>query len=184
MRAESLTEIRTSRLVLRVPGPEDASALLRFAVENRAFHTPFDPVPPDGWDSLEHWEKYANRAIRELQEDTSFKLVLVSNPGAILGMANFTSIQRGPFQACQLGYKLSRNAEGQGVMFEALSAAIPVVFGVLDLHRIMANHLPENLRSGRLLRRLGFVVEGYARDYLKINGVWRDHVLTALTRPG
>jgi ribosomal-protein-alanine N-acetyltransferase len=43
--------------------------------------------------------------------------------------------------------------------------------------------VPTNERSGRLLRRLGFVVEGYARDYLFIGGQFRDHVLTSLTHP-
>jgi len=58
------------------------------------------------------------------------------------------------------------------------------VFESLRLHRVQANHLPENLRSARLLQRLGFRVEGSAHAYLFINGAWRDHVLTALTYPG
>jgi ribosomal-protein-alanine N-acetyltransferase len=45
----------------------------------------------------------------------------------------------------------------------------------------MANYLPTNERSARLLRRLGFVIEGSARDYLFVGGQFRDHVLTALT---
>ena len=68
-------------------------------------------------------------------------------------------------------------------MSEALGAGIGHIFGPLALHRIMANYLPTNERSGRLLRRLGFVVEGFARDYLYIDGAWRDHILTALTSP-
>ena len=48
----------------------------------------------------------------------------------------------------------------------------------------MANYRPENDRSRKLLERLGFVREGLARDYLFIDGAWRDHVLTALTNPG
>jgi ribosomal-protein-alanine N-acetyltransferase len=47
----------------------------------------------------------------------------------------------------------------------------------------MASYLPHNQRSGKLLKRLGFVVEGYARDYLLINGLWQDHILTSLTNP-
>jgi ribosomal-protein-alanine N-acetyltransferase len=39
------------------------------------------------------------------------------------------------------------------------------------------------VRSGRLLGRLGFVIEGYARDYLLVNGRWEDHVLTSLINP-
>jgi ribosomal-protein-alanine N-acetyltransferase len=41
-----------------------------------------------------------------------------------------------------------------------------------------------NERSGRLLERLGFVREGYARDYLLIAGRWQDHILTSLTNTG
>ena len=66
-------------------------------------------------------------------------------------------------------------------MYEALTAAIDYVFTDLKLHRIMANYIPVNERSARLLRRLGFTVEGYARDYLFIAGEWRDHILTSLT---
>ena len=47
----------------------------------------------------------------------------------------------------------------------------------------MANYQPTNVRSGRLLERLGFVREGYARHHLLIDGAWRDHVLTALLNP-
>jgi len=68
-------------------------------------------------------------------------------------------------------------------MAEALRALIAYAFGELGFHRIMANYIPTNERSGLLLRRLGFVVEGYARDYLEIDGAWRDHVLTSLTNP-
>jgi len=70
--------------------------------------------------------------------------------------------------------------QGQGLMYEALQCAIGFVFGELGLHRVMANYRPENERSHRLLRRLGFEQEGHARAYLHIDGHWRDHVLTSL----
>jgi ribosomal-protein-alanine N-acetyltransferase len=68
-------------------------------------------------------------------------------------------------------------------MTEALSIAINYVFEELNLHRIMANYMPHNRRSGNVLKRLGFVVEGYARDYLMINGKWEDHIFTSLINP-
>ena len=52
----------------------------------------------------------------------------------------------------------------------------------LGLHRIEAACCPENDASSRLLRRAGFQEEGLARAYLKINGVWRDHLLFGLVR--
>ncbi|VVM36874.1 hypothetical protein PS682_00069 [Pseudomonas fluorescens] len=57
-------------------------------------------------------------------------------------------------------------------------------FEQMGLHRIMANHLPSNVRSERLLESLGFEREGYAREYLKIAGAWEDHVLRALINSG
>ena len=56
-------------------------------------------------------------------------------------------------------------------------------FETLQLHRVTANYQPTNERSAKLLRRLGFVVEGYARDMLYMRGTFRDHVLTSLANP-
>jgi [ribosomal protein S5]-alanine N-acetyltransferase len=96
----------------------------------------------------------------------------------MLGECNFTNIVRGPFQACHLGFSIDQAAQGQGLMQEALESAIDFAFTRGQLHRIMANYRPENLRSGQLLRRLNFEEEGRARAYLKIAGEWRDHILT------
>jgi ribosomal-protein-alanine N-acetyltransferase len=101
--------------------------------------------------------------------------------GPFVGSASLSQIYLGPFRACYLGYQLDHAAVGQGLMHEALMRIIEYAFGERKLHRIMANYVPENERSARVLRRLGFVVEGYARDYLFIGGRFRDHVLTALT---
>ncbi|WP_209313631.1 GNAT family N-acetyltransferase [Jannaschia formosa] len=68
-------------------------------------------------------------------------------------------------------------------MSKILSAALAHVFDELDFHRVMANHLPENERSARLLSRIGFEREGYAKSYLKIAGRWRNHVLTSKPNP-
>jgi [ribosomal protein S5]-alanine N-acetyltransferase len=95
---------------------------------------------------------------------------------------SFNPVQRGPFQACFLGYKIAADAQGKGLMREALQAGIRFMWKDWNMHRIHANYMPANIRSGRLLARLGFVIEGYARDYLFINGAWRDHVLTSLTQ--
>jgi ribosomal-protein-alanine N-acetyltransferase len=103
--------------------------------------------------------------------------------GGILGICNLTNIVRGAFQACHLGYSLDKDQQGKGLMSEALTLAIQYAFSELRLHRIEANYLPTNVRSANLLRRHGFDVNGYARDYLYIDGGWKDHVLTSLSNP-
>lgn len=97
---------------------------------------------------------------------------------------SFSGIVHDEFQTCWLGYRLDRSLEGQGLMHAALAPAIEAVFERYKLHRIMASHQPENLRSAALLRRLGFGIDGYARDFIRVNGQWRDNVLVSRLAPG
>lgn len=84
--------------------------------------------------------------------------------------------------ACNLGYSIDGEYQGEGLMFEALSGLLPLMFSKFGLHRVMANYMPRNKRSAKLLARLGFEKEGFAKEYLKIAGVWEDHVLTSLIK--
>jgi [ribosomal protein S5]-alanine N-acetyltransferase len=90
---------------------------------------------------------------------------------------------RGPFQACYMSYRISEEYEGLGYVKESVASVVEHAFIALNLHRIMANYVPTNERSAAVLRRTGFTVEGRARDYLRLNGEWRDHVLTSRINP-
>ncbi len=180
----SLPLIRTKRLVLTIPDERAAPRMLDYVLENREHFAPWSPPEPEGYYTEKYWRDYLVRARREFQQGSSLRLVffLRDEPeGAVQGDCNFTNFTRGAFQACYLGYKIAKGAEGRGLMHEALTAAINYAFETLRMHRIMENYIPTNERSGRLLKRLGFTVEGYARDYLIINGAWRDHLMTSLT---
>ncbi len=176
--------IETERLLLTIPSPDSAPRMLAFAQENKEHLAPWSPPAPDGLFTEKFWHDYLVTAREDFKLGRSMRLVMFERNdvgGRMIGECNFSNVIRGPFQACFLGYKIDHRDEGSGLMFEALSAASAYAFDVLGLHRIMANYLPTNERSGRLLRRLGFTVEGYARDYLLIDGQWRDHILTSLT---
>jgi ribosomal-protein-alanine N-acetyltransferase len=67
-------------------------------------------------------------------------------------------------------------------MSEALNAVVKHAFGALDLGRVEAACLPENVASRALLERCGFTTEGVARGSLQIGGRWREHVLYAKLR--
>jgi ribosomal-protein-alanine N-acetyltransferase len=67
-------------------------------------------------------------------------------------------------------------------MTRAVRAAAGYAFETLRLRRIEAACVPNNVPSTRLLETVGFRREGYARQYLCINGVWQDHLLFALLR--
>jgi ribosomal-protein-alanine N-acetyltransferase len=178
--------IVSARVALRIGRESDAHALLGYINRNREYHQRWEPRVRESFFTLEMQRRVLTRRIEDFEhgEAACFLLLDRAHPdGLVIGRANFTEIVRGPFQACYLGYSVDRAYEGKGYMFEALQVAIDWVFRELRLHRIMANHRPENERSGRLLERLGFEREGYARNYLYIDGAWTDHVLTALTNP-
>ena len=177
--------LSTERLVLLPAQPALAPAWLEYYQRNRAHFAPTDPVHPPDFYTLGFAESaLARMAAGAIAGDqVSFALTWREVPDRIIGTCRFTQIARGAFQSCMLGYGLDADCQGQGLMTEALRAAIAHMFDARRLHRIQANHLPENERSARVLQRLGFVREGLAPRYLFIAGAWRDHVLNALINP-
>ena len=179
-------ELRSERLLLRLPDASMAQALSDYYLRNAQHFAPYCPRRPPGFHSVEAWRERAAALRQGVISGQALHLLLFLARGAreeLIGDINFTHIVRGAFQAAYLGYQLDREQVGRGLMLEALTASIAHVFQRMNLHRLMANYIPSNERSGRLLRRLGFSVEGYARDYLFIDGMWKDHVLTSLTNP-
>lgn len=98
----------------------------------------------------------------------------------LVGGVTMTNVRRGVTQAATLGYWLGAPHVGRGLMRDALGALLPFAFDVLRLHRIEAAVMPSNTPSLALLDRLGFVREGLTRRYLKINGIWQDHIAFSL----
>jgi len=181
----SATVLKSSRLLIRHGQTEDISAILTYYAENARHLAPFEPLKPSQFYTRQYWEDELVQRLTDTKAERSLKLFifLQRNPQLMIGTLNFSNCVRGVFQSCTVGYSLGEAYQGQGYMSEALQAGIKHVFTHMRFHRIGANYLPHNQRSGRLLKRLGFVVEGYARDYLYINGQWQDHILTSLINP-
>ena len=121
------------------------------------------------------------RYVRDMREDQAYPLfVYRSTDDTLVGGLTLSNIRRGVAQACSLGYWIGAPHARQGYMSRAVAAVVPFVFETLQLHRLEAACLPDNAASISLLRKCGFVEEGYARRYLRINGVWQDHILFAI----
>lgn len=180
-----MTVLATERLMLRQAAESDVRALVDFFERNRDHLVQWEPPRPPDFYTEEFWRRQVALHRRVGESGTALMLFLFEKgaPDRIVGQISMTGVMRGPAQTAFLGYALDAEAEGKGYMHEALRAAIDHAFTVLNLHRLMANFQPTNVRSNRVLRRLGFTVEGYARDYLYVDGAWRDHVLTSLTNP-
>jgi len=177
--------IDTPRLRLSLLEPVDAPRVRAYVERNREHFRPWDPPRPEHFYTDAYWHEKLENAVPDLQEERAIRLWAVrrdATSGPLIGTVNFTRLARGPFQCTGLGYSLDQQAVGHGFMQEALRAAIAWMLDEHGFHRIEANYRPENVRSGRVLAALGFVIEGLAREYLMIDGAWRDHVLTSYTR--
>ncbi|MBZ5604504.1 MAG: GNAT family N-acetyltransferase [Acidobacteriia bacterium] len=177
--------IATERLLLRATNPQFAEAVAEYLVRNREAHREWNPPMPD---RLFTQEGQHERLVAAAESETDGSQVgwFLSLKGdeKVIGHIRFSQIVRGPFCNAMLGYSIDSGLEGRGLMREALEAALSDVFSPrVMLHRVQANVRPENTRSLGLLDRLGFVREGYARNYLFIGGAWRDHVMTARINP-
>lgn len=183
--------IETPRLSLRLLEAGEEKIGISYYKNNLEHLKATGPVFPEDFFSEPFWTKQIEKNRHEFKHDQSLRMFLFEKGGAdssrdhgnfrqAAGHVSFAGILRGAAQFCYLGYGLAQNKVGQGYMSEILPAAISYAFNEMSLHRIMANYLPTNERSARLLKKLGFNIEGYARDYLLLNGSWQDHILSSL----
>ncbi|MFB2550902.1 GNAT family N-acetyltransferase [Ensifer soli] len=166
---------------LRLPRQGDYRQWFRLRSESRAFLEPWEP----SWRGDEMTEgAFRARVVRGEQEFSSGQAVPLflfsRSDDTLLGGMTIGHIRRGAAQCCMIGYWMGERHAGHGHMSAAVRLTIPYIFAGLQLHRIEAACIPENGRSIRLLEKAGFEREGYLREYLKINGQWRDHLIYSL----
>lgn len=175
--------IETERLILRLPQQSDFSAWTSLRSNSREFLTPWEPT----WASDHLTRKaFSNRvywAQRSVRSGSGVPLFLFDREdGNLLGAITLDNIVRGPSQSGTLGYWIGKTFARQGYMREAILGVVQYSFETLDLSRIQAACLPENVASRGALEKCGFKYEGVAQSYLQINGRWRNHVVYACLR--
>lgn len=177
------SELQTERLSMRPPQMRDFEQWAKLRRESQAFLSPWEPQ----W-SRDHLSSrsYRNRVIwaeRAIRQGEAYPLFLFrQKDGQIVGGVTLSNIRRQPAQAGTLGYWVGEAYAMQGYMTEALEAVREHAFSALELSRLEAACLPDNVASRRLLERCGFKYEGVAQAYLQIDGRWRNHVLYAALR--
>lgn len=170
-------------VTLRTPQMSDYPAWSALREESRDFLQPWEPTwPPDDVSRIA-FRKRLKRYARELDQDQAYPFfVFRSGDQALVGGVTVSQIRRGVSQSCSIGYWMGQRYAGQGLMTAAVRTLSRFAFDNLRLRRIEAACLPQNAASIRLLEKIGFEREGYAREYLCIAGVWQDHLLYALLR--
>lgn len=169
------------RVSLQPPRYSDWRAWADLRARSRAFLVPWEPAwAPDALSRAAYRRRLRHIAL-EWRDDIGYSfLIFRREDDVLLGGVTLSNIRRGVAQTASLGYWIGQPYARQGFMSEALRCLLPFAFDRLALHRIEAACLPHNQASRGLLTKIGFREEGYARQYLKIDGIWQDHVLYAL----
>ena len=179
-----MTALIGRRVLLRPLEASDFPAWRDVRRRNADWLVPWEPSRLPGQpDVVEDRDAFAVRCsarARERQLGTGFGFGIFVD-GDLGGEINLSSVQRGAFQSCYVGYWVDRDLAGRGYMPESLVLLARYAFEDLRLHRIQIAIIPRNQRSRRVVEKLGIRSEGVAVRYLEINGVWEDHVRYAIT---
>jgi ribosomal-protein-alanine N-acetyltransferase len=154
----------------------DGQALLELRVANREFLAPFEPDRPDTYFTL--------GTQTEIARNPNGLAFAILDAGRLAGTISLSNVSRGAFQNANIGYWVSADHNGRGLATRAVAELAEHAFSALDLHRLEAGTLVDNLGSQRVLLKNGFEQIGLARHYLHIAGAWRDHVLFQRTKLG
>ena len=176
--ADPLPSIAGDSVLLRAPQMTDYGEWAGLRELSRDFLTPWEPTWPADDLSRSAFRRRIKRYAEDWRSDQGYAfLVIRSADDVLVGGLTLANIRRGVSQAGSLGYWMGLPFVRHGYMTAAVGAVISFAFGSLRLHRLEAACIPTNAGSIRLLEKTGFVREGYARDYLCINGIWQDHLL-------
>ena len=176
--ADPLPSVVGEGVMLRTPQATDHTEWAALREQSREFLTPWEPSWPADDLSRSAFRRRIRRYTEDLRSDQSYAFLIFRNTdGRLVGGLTLANVRRGVAQAGSLGYWMGLPFVRHGYMTAAVRAIIPFAFGTLRLHRLEAACIPTNIGSIRLLENTGFIREGYAREYLCINGIWQDHLL-------
>jgi ribosomal-protein-alanine N-acetyltransferase len=151
---------------------------------SRAFLQPWEPTWPNDDLTRGAYRRRLTAYSQDLDRGVAYPfLIFAKEDGAMVGGITLSNVRRGVAQMGSIGYWVGESFTRRGHTSSAVHAVTRFAFQRLGLHRVEAACIPSNTASRGVLLKAGFVQEGLARDYLRIDGVWRDHLLFGLVSP-
>ncbi len=168
--------IKGEKVSLKILNSEDAEALLEYYKKNKKHLLNFEPHRDDSFYSLEVQKQSLIESYKEFirGEGAHFGIY---NDKSMVGRIRLNNIIQGVFKSAFIGYSIDEKCQGNGYMKEAVSLVVNYAYEELGLHRIEATTLVDNEKSQKVLKACGFTELGVCKEYLHINGKWRDHVI-------
>lgn len=167
--------LRTERLVLRQAGSEDVEPLFRLRNDERTM----EYLSRKRATTRSDVEELMVRMEEERITAKSLSWMLCRKEDAVMvGTIGLYRI-KAEHHGTEVGYLLSPEHWGRGLMQEALNAVTAYGLGPLGFHRMEAITDPRNGRSRALLERCGYVLEGIHRENYHVEGRYMDSAVYA-----
>jgi RimJ/RimL family protein N-acetyltransferase len=173
--------LETPRLVVRRFEDRDASDILEFSVHD---HSDSFRRRNIGWPLTEEGVlAWWTPMVRMRPEEATNWLALVIELKAkrkVIGNVGFNVKKVEDTKQGMIGWTLGKAFEGNGYVTEAATALLDYLFGTLGFHRVYASTSPENVKSWRLMERLGMRQEAHFLRNCLVDGTWGDEYLYAI----
>lgn len=164
-------------VLLRPLAAGDAGALALAYTRNRDHLRPWEPRRDEAFFTEEGQAARVGELLAMRGAGRVAPWVVTDEQDGIVGVVNLNNIVQGAWHSCNLGYWIAAGHAGRGLATAAVTAVCRAADERLGLHRIEAGTVTANAASQRVLAKCGFELIGHARQYLHIDGEWRDHVL-------
>jgi len=172
-------------VTLRPPRAVDHEPWAALRSASYAYLQPWEPLWPEDDLTRAAFKRRLSIYGREMEAGNAWPFFIFANSDrALVGAITLSNVRRGVAETGTLGYWVGRSYAGRGYATAAARAVVAWACEDLNLHRVEAACVPDNAASRRVLEKSGFQLEGKARAYLKINGVWADHLLFGLVNDG
>ena len=164
---------------LRIVRTKDAKTIEGLVLGNREWLRPWEATNPYGPNSFD-FKSQIRALLRQLERSEGMPFVILYQ-GEIVGQLNVANILHGSVSSCVIGYWIAPEVAGKGITPTAVALAMDYMFNAVGIHRVEIDIRPENGASIRVVQKLGLRYEGLKKNYIHINGDWRDHYVFALT---
>jgi len=173
--------IETRRLIVRRFEERDVPDILDYSAceaEDRFRKRNVD------WEANEdavrsYWTPMIERPVDEPTEWLGL-LIEVRELGRVVGNTGFSVRKVGEGMQGSIGWTLGKAFEGNGYVTEAATALLDYLFRAVGFHRVYAMSSPQNVRSVRVMERLGMRREAHFIENCFTDGTWSDEVVYAI----
>ena len=171
----TIVELKGRNIKIRNFTPDDAEELTEYYIRNKDHLKNFEPTRDSSFYTYEVQKEILLESYRQLMTGAGSDLGIYKDD-KLIGKIKISNVVYGVFKNGIVGYSIDKEYEGKGYMKEAVNLALEYAKNYLDLHRLEASILTDNVRSKGVLLSCGFEEVGLNKNYLYINGSWRDHI--------